>query len=225
MPNKRQPSPVATSADLTAKPIKRRNRLATMERILKATQTVMASRGVDKTGVNAIAEEAGVNKVLLYRYFGGLNGIIEAFVQRGFFLTLIGERRVEWIPERMPPIDGHARLRAQCEDVVLAMLSELRQRPASRQLLRWEAQNGQTELARRLTALRVQAFTALADRIVPTACDDKTAMVAWLWGALVHLVLSAENGTSLLELGLEDVANWKRMERALIRLVRGVLPE
>ena len=196
-----------------------------MERILKATQTVMASRGVDKTGVNAIAEEAGVNKVLLYRYFGGLNGIIEAFVQRGFFLTLIGEKRAMSIPERMPPIDGQVRLRAQCEDVVLAMLSELRQRPASRKLLRWEADNGQTELARRLTALRVQAFTALADRIVPTGCDDKMAVIAWLWGTLVHLVLSAEDGTSLLVLGEGDTANWDRMKRALGRLIRGVLPE
>ena len=219
MPSKRQPLPVAASADLTAKPIKRRNRLATMERILKATQTIMASRGVDKTGINAIAEEAGANKVLLYRYFGGLNGLIEAYVQRGFFLTLIGERRLESIP----PLSTDAPQVKQCEQVLLAVLTELRQRPASRQLLRWEADNGQTELARRLHTLRVEAFTAIADRIAPAACEDRMAIITWLWAALVQVVLSAEVGTSLLVLPEGGVAVWARMERALIRLVRGSL--
>ena len=53
------------------KVVKRRNRQMTMERILRAMGDTMAERGTEKAGINAVAERAGVNKVLIYRYFGG----------------------------------------------------------------------------------------------------------------------------------------------------------
>ncbi|RYF68569.1 MAG: TetR/AcrR family transcriptional regulator, partial [Cytophagaceae bacterium] len=64
----------------------------TMERILRAMGDVMAEKGTKKAGINAVAEKAGVNKVLIYRYFGGWNGLLEAYVQRGFFLSMFNER-------------------------------------------------------------------------------------------------------------------------------------
>jgi AcrR family transcriptional regulator len=49
-----------------------RDRAATEERILAAVGSVLARDGFGAVGVNAIAREAGVDKVLIYRYFGGL---------------------------------------------------------------------------------------------------------------------------------------------------------
>ena len=74
------------------KVVKRRNRQLTMERILRAMGEVMAERGTEKAGINAVAERADVNKVLIYRYFGGWNGLLEAYVQRGFFLSIFNEK-------------------------------------------------------------------------------------------------------------------------------------
>ena len=82
------------------KVIKRRNRAMTMERILRAMGEVIAERGTEKAGINAVAEKAQVNKVLIYRYFGGWNGLLEAYVQRGFFLSLFNERFLETVPDR-----------------------------------------------------------------------------------------------------------------------------
>ena len=49
-----------------------RDREATKARILGAVGVVLARDGFGAVGVNAIAKEAGVDKVLIYRYFGGL---------------------------------------------------------------------------------------------------------------------------------------------------------
>jgi AcrR family transcriptional regulator len=49
-----------------------RDRAATEERILTAVGEVLARDGFAAIGVNAIARQAGVDKVLIYRYFGGL---------------------------------------------------------------------------------------------------------------------------------------------------------
>lgn len=204
------------SADPTVKPVKRRNRLATMERILRAAGEVMAEVGTEKAGINAIAERAAVNKVLVYRYFGSWNGLIEAFVQRGFFLSLISERGQEALPTNPPPAD-----RGRIWQATLArVLEELRQRPAARALLRWEMANSQTELARRLASLRNEAFGKAIAKLAPTASCDAAATVALLWGGMVYLVLVSNQRSSLIDVDLQTAGGWDRIETALGRLVQ-----
>lgn len=70
------PSPPARTA---------RDRGATEQRILGAVGTVLAREGFAAVGVNAIAREAGVDKVLIYRYFGGLPELLQAWGASGRF--------------------------------------------------------------------------------------------------------------------------------------------
>lgn len=55
-----------------------RNRQLTRDRIRDAALQILRSTGFAGWGVNAIAREAGVDKVLLYRYFGSLEGLLES---------------------------------------------------------------------------------------------------------------------------------------------------
>lgn len=55
-----------------------RNRQLTRDRIRDASLRILRLTGFAGWGVNAIAREAGVDKVLLYRYFGSLEGLLEA---------------------------------------------------------------------------------------------------------------------------------------------------
>jgi AcrR family transcriptional regulator len=68
-----------------------RDRAATEERILAAVGQVLARAGFAAVGVNAIAREAGVDKVLIYRYFGGLPELLRAWGESGRFWPGIGE--------------------------------------------------------------------------------------------------------------------------------------
>lgn len=58
---------------------------ATRDRLLQAVGEVLARDGFTGIGVNAVARQAGVDKVLLYRYFGGLPGLLEAWSRSGRF--------------------------------------------------------------------------------------------------------------------------------------------
>ena len=62
-----------------------RDRGATEERILAAVGAVLARDGFGAVGINAIAREAGVDKVLIYRYFGGLPELLRAWGASGRF--------------------------------------------------------------------------------------------------------------------------------------------
>ena len=62
-----------------------RDRAATEERILAAVGEVLARDGFSALGINSIAGEAGVDKVLIYRYFGGLPELLKAWGSSGRF--------------------------------------------------------------------------------------------------------------------------------------------
>ena len=56
-----------------------RNRLQTEARILLAVKEILLRDGFPAIGINAIARQSGCDKVLIYRYFGGLDGLLMAF--------------------------------------------------------------------------------------------------------------------------------------------------
>ena len=68
-----------------------RNREQTAARILAAVGEVLAREGFGAIGVNAVAREAGVDKVLIYRYFGGLPELLKAWGESGRFWPSIDE--------------------------------------------------------------------------------------------------------------------------------------
>jgi len=55
-----------------------RDKFATRAAILQSAAELVAAHGVNAAGVNALAQAAGCDKVLIYRYFGGLDGVLAA---------------------------------------------------------------------------------------------------------------------------------------------------
>ena len=68
-----------------------RDRAATEARILAAVGEVLARDGFGGVGVNAIAKQTGVDKVLIYRYFGGLPELLRAWGGSGRFWPGVDE--------------------------------------------------------------------------------------------------------------------------------------
>ena len=68
-----------------------RDRAATEQRILAAVGEVLARDGFHALGINAIAREAAVDKVLIYRYFGGLTELLRNWGASGRFWPTVQE--------------------------------------------------------------------------------------------------------------------------------------
>ena len=54
----------------------------TEKRLLEAVSHIVENDGFTKIGVNRIANQAGCDKVLIYRYFGGLDGLLVEWAKR-----------------------------------------------------------------------------------------------------------------------------------------------
>ncbi len=127
-----------------------RNRTATEERILGAVGEVLARDGFTGIGVNAIAKQAGVDKVLIYRYFGGLPELLRAWGGSGRFWPrvqdLLGDE-----PDALLALPAAQRYARFFEHFI----AELRRRPLTLEILAVEV-NERNELTAILEAEREQ---------------------------------------------------------------------
>ncbi len=189
-----------------------------MERILRAMGEVMAERGTEKAGINAVAERADVNKVLIYRYFGGWNGLLEAYVQRGFFLSIFNEKFLETAPEA-PSSETRSRL---WSDYTIQFMQEFRTRKSSQELIRWEMTHGETELAQRLASFRNESFKSLINKIAPFSDYDPMAITSLMVSAVTHMVLLSSQNEKILDIDLHTDEGWARLETAIRRIYAGL---
>lgn len=67
-----------------------KNKEATKKRIYEALEQIIKEGGVSAIGINNIAKTVGVDKVLIYRYFGGLGELLKDFIkQKDYFTNFI----------------------------------------------------------------------------------------------------------------------------------------
>src|SRR5690349_25169427 len=64
---------------------------ATKRRLVNAVGAILARDGFSGLGVNAIAHEASTDKALIYRYFGGLPELFEAYAESANFWPTVDE--------------------------------------------------------------------------------------------------------------------------------------
>jgi len=73
-----------------------KDRAATEKRLLDAIGKMIAEKGFEKIGINAVAQRSGVAKILIYRYYGSVEGLLAAYIrQHDFWINFQRE-----IPQR-----------------------------------------------------------------------------------------------------------------------------
>lgn len=195
-----------------------RDRSATEKAILKAAKALLAEEGFQNFGINAVARRAGCDKQLIYRYYGGLNGLVEA----------IGADLGTWVKDRIPEDTGGMFLLTYgdlMERLALLFLEALRDDPLMRRIVAWEVSEN-TEQVGRLAESRSKALSQWLERmrgsLTPPKGVDAVAINAILIAAIQHLVLSASAGGQCAGLALKTPKDWEKAATALKRIVRGV---
>lgn len=159
-----------------------RDRAATEERILAAVGEVLARDGFGGIGVNAIARQAGVDKVLIYRYFGGLPELLRAWGASGRFWPRVGDLLGSQ-PQALlalPPAERYVRFFEH-------FIDELRARPLTLAVLAAEV-GERNELTAILEAER-ESWGEEAERVLGGA---DFAARPWMRGTTLMLVAGVQ---------------------------------
>ena len=76
----------------TNMPIIERDREKTEEKLIQAVGDLILEEGFESLGLRKVADRAGVNKTLIYRYFDSLDGLIYAYMKRHDFWINYNEK-------------------------------------------------------------------------------------------------------------------------------------
>jgi AcrR family transcriptional regulator len=173
---------------------------------------LIAREGYAAFGVNAVAREAGCDKQLIYRYFGGVDGLIEA----------IGKSSASWIEAALagvqpPPGAPYGEVALAS---VEALLDALRGDALMRQLIGWEL-TGSGDAAR-AEALAARVLPLLRSAAPPPAGVDAPALNALLIGAVQQAAMSGAALGGFAGMPLQTDADWARLKTGLRTLIKGV---
>jgi AcrR family transcriptional regulator len=163
-----------------------KNKETTKLRLISAVGTLLAREGFNALGINAVAEEAGVDKVLIYRYFGGMDELLSAFGQSSDFWPSVGEVIGEDSATLMTLTLGERWAMG-----LSRYAASLRRRPVTKEILAWELIE-QNDLIQILRKAREEWFDALMTRFPddPDATDaDLIGTVLLVVGAIHYFVV------------------------------------
>lgn len=194
-----------------------RNREETEALLVDAAARVLARDGITGFGVNAIAREAGADKVLVYRYFGDLEGLAAA----------LGRRADLWLGDA-PIVPPTASYRDALWILFTAYLRTLRHSDFLRQALIVELSNagGLSDALARARSEAAQRWfrQAVGARAAPSGADAP-AVNAVMIAALHHLALAAARQGAFAGLPLKTAKDWGRVEEAFHALLTAAYPE
>ncbi len=186
----------------------KRDRQSTEAQIIEAFEAVLLRDGVEGLGVNVVAQEAGINKVLIYRYFGGLAGLASHWVANSSFwpapIELIGND-----PEAFEKLPVRMRVRT----VLCNYVDAIRARPQTVEMLAAELM-APSEITRAFAEALVRPGKGVADFIkLETADKDLTDQV-WnlifmVNGLASYLAIRERNNPTYLGMDLNDDESWQ----------------
>ena len=189
-----------------------RDRASTRKRLIAAVGTVLARQGFGALGINTVAKEARVDKVLIYRYFGGMPELLQAFGEAEdfwpSFQELVGGTLEALVA--LPPGEAAAR-------VLGNYLRALRRRPLTLEILAWETVE-RNELTAILETVREESALRLLKAAPTSGGGDLAAVTALLAGAINYLLVRSRLIRMFNGIDLQSEAGWKRLEAAVTEL-------
>jgi len=201
----------------------KRNRPATEQALLDAFERVLLRDGVRGLGVNAVASEAGINKVLIYRYFEDFPGLARRWAETGSIwpqaLELIGND-----PEAFAALNVRERIRT----VIGNYMEAIRQRPLTIELLAAEL-CFPGEISRVLEASIEKPGTEVNDYIRvedggPDLADKVGRLVMVVNAVTAYTTIRERNNPEYLSMHLDD-ESWQRLRRTVDELAEKFLAD
>ncbi|MDP9051482.1 MAG: TetR/AcrR family transcriptional regulator [Acidobacteriota bacterium] len=191
-----------------------KNKERTRSAILAAVGSLLAREGFRNLGINAVAREAAVDKVLIYRYFGGMEDLLKAYAAEGDFWPSSEELMLA-IQKAEPRTDA---------ELAGALLIEfgraLRRRPVTQEILRWELLE-RNELTDTLARYREEEGMKLLKLLSRNGADDLdlAAIGSLLAAGQTYLILRSRTVDVYNGLKLDDEQGWERLEDAIRKIV------
>ncbi|WP_303013325.1 TetR/AcrR family transcriptional regulator [uncultured Bacteroides sp.] len=192
-----------------------RDREATEKRLLDTIGKMIAEEGFEKIGINAVATQSGVSKILIYRYFGSVEGLMAAYIrQHDFWLNLPLE-----FPDR-------EQLPSFIKNMFQGQIEQLRNNPTLKRLYRWELSCNNDMIAQ-LREQREKVGVYLVEKVSElTGRPQKeiAAMASFLTASITYLAMLEDFCPVYNGIPLNEDSGWKQINEGIDILINKIFP-
>lgn len=187
-----------------------KNRKATELALIQAVSDIIEENGFEGLGINAVASKAGVSKMLIYRYFNSLDGLIAAYIQKNDY----------WInfDEQLPDATHVGEFIKQ---MFKRQIKLLRENYTLKRLYRWELATDH-KIVKELREKREEKGVWLVEAVSALSQHPKqetAAMASILSAAISYLALLEENCPVYNGLKLQEESGWEQLETGINLLI------
>lgn len=157
----------------------------TEKRLLESVSRVIEDEGFTKIGINRIARQAQCDKVLIYRYFGGLDGLLVAWAKQYDFYSFAYSEFINQIEQAETSNLGEI-----IKAVLLKQLEYLKDNQLMQELYVWELSGNssfraiQVEREKNGYKLQLELEKRLGD-----SCRDCNFHITIIIAAINHIIL------------------------------------
>jgi AcrR family transcriptional regulator len=193
-----------------------RDKEETKMRIVAAVGRQLARAGFRDLGVNSIAKEAGIDKVLIYRYFGGLPELLTAYANEG-----------DYWPTSAELIGDPATVQADSvADWLVYILTKvqmaIRKRPITLEILRWEIVD-HNELTNQFAEIRTRVANeciAFINQQYPFPPElDVLALGTFILSGVIYITLRTDANPTYLGMDFSTDEGWDRINKLVTSII------
>lgn len=193
-----------------------RNKERTKQRFLDAVEEILITKGIAGLKVNDIAKIAGLDKKLIYKYFGGTDQLMDEYIRtKDFWSNVKGEK----VPDVIT--DGGE---AFVEEMLLLQFDQVAKDKAFQKLILWRLSE-QRESLQKLTAAQEANGETLLQSITDPHFGARSAqfraiMAVIIGGAYYLDLYAAVNGSVFCGIDLATESGRTEIRKALSFLVK-----
>ncbi|WP_353121304.1 TetR/AcrR family transcriptional regulator [Dysgonomonas capnocytophagoides] len=187
-----------------------KDREYTKQKLITAVGVVINRDGFEKVGVNAVANEAKVSKVLIYRYFGSLDDLIIDYLSQNDF----------WISFSIDlPKDDN--LKEFLKKLFREQISQLRSSKLMGRLHRWElsASNSVIEKLRLRRESKGITLITVVSQLAQYPQEDVAALATILSASITYLTMLSEHCPMYNGIDLQSEKGWSQIAKGVDLLI------
>ncbi|RZJ92789.1 MAG: TetR/AcrR family transcriptional regulator [Chryseobacterium sp.] len=171
-----------------------KNKEQTMQRLIDAVGTIIKNKGYKGLGLNAIAKEADVSKILIHRYFGGVDQLVEAYVLKNDYWIA----KAKDVNREASGNTDRETLKNLVSDLLKGHFEYFNTHEEMRSIILWEITE-KTDLLNSISHVREEVGKLLLEKSEPLFKDSKKslkAITALMVSAIYYMLLHAKKNES-----------------------------
>ena len=171
-----------------------KNKEQTMQRLIDAVGTIIKHKGYKGLGLNTIAKEADVSKILIHRYFGGVDQLVEAYVLKNDYWIA----KAKDVNREASGNTDRETLKNLVSDLLKGHFEYFNTHEEMRSIILWEITE-KTDLLNSISHVREEVGKLLLEKSAPLFKNSKKSLkgiTALMVSAIYYMILHAKKNES-----------------------------